>query len=68
MGGLVEQLSEEEAVFTDPDPIDLARGIIDLIKNEDKYNQIHNKLLQKRKQMKWSDSAASLMQFISSVK
>ena len=68
VGGLVEQLSEAEAVFTDPNPEDLAKGIVKLIENEDLYLFLHQKMREKRKKMKWSDSAKNLMDFISSVK
>lgn len=57
MGGLPEQLAEDEAVWTEPDTFSLLEAIRFLSKNRAAYDTIHQCLVEKRKQFSWVEPA-----------
>lgn len=54
VGGLKEQLNPAEAVFVEPNPEEIAKGILQLINNPELYETISTNLQQKQQQLSWN--------------
>ncbi|MEM7102366.1 MAG: glycosyltransferase family 4 protein [Bacteroidota bacterium] len=52
-GGLHEQLTDDEAIFVNPEPDDIHKGIQKLLESPDLYEKISQRLVEKRKQLSW---------------
>jgi glycosyltransferase involved in cell wall biosynthesis len=60
VGGLVEQLSENEAIWVEPNPESLLKGIRFISQNPVAYEAILQKLLEKKKHFSWTEPARQL--------
>ena len=60
VGGLTEQLSEEEAIWAEPNPDSLLAAIKRLISDPDCYGQLHQRLAQKRGNEGWAENARKI--------
>ncbi|MFD0834736.1 glycosyltransferase family 4 protein [Mariniflexile aquimaris] len=54
VGGFSEQLAEDESFWCEPNKEDLALTIKEVFKNPEKYNNIKNKLTEKKNDLSWS--------------
>lgn len=64
VGGLPEQLAEDEAVWVDPDKDSILKGVLLLLSDAQLYERLHQKLLHKRTQTGWEESAEILLKII----
>lgn len=60
VGGLQEQLAEDEAIWVEPSVESIQKGLLKLIENADLYQIIHKKLLQKKVQSSPNNIQAQL--------
>ena len=64
VGGLPEQLDEDEAAWVDPNVESLQKGLIMLMSEAKLYERLHQKLLQKRTQPGWDEAVETLLKII----
>jgi glycosyltransferase involved in cell wall biosynthesis len=63
-GGLPEQLTDDEAVWTDADADSLLEGILLLTRSKEMYDRIHHKLKMKRNTNSWKNAALQLAEIL----
>lgn len=64
VGGMTEQLEEEEAVWVAPSAKSIREGIRQLISEPERYEYLHQSLLRRREVSGWQESANSLLAVI----
>ncbi|MBE2207307.1 MAG: glycosyltransferase [Saprospiraceae bacterium] len=64
VGGLPEQLAEDEAVWTEPTTESIQKDLSLLLSDADWYKQLHQKLLLKRTQTGWENAVETLIKII----
>lgn len=64
VGGLPEQLAEDEAVWVEPNVESIQKGLTMLLSDAKMYERIHQKLLQKRTQPGWDEAVETLLKII----
>jgi glycosyltransferase involved in cell wall biosynthesis len=64
VGGLPEQLAEDEAVWVEPKVESIQAGLTMLLSDAKMYEQLHQKLLQKRTQPGWDEAVEALLKII----
>lgn len=64
VGGLREQLGEEEAVWVAPDAESIRAGIMRLLSGTDLYGRLHQAMLRRRGDAGWKEAAAALEEII----
>lgn len=60
VGGLTEQVSENEVVFVDPDPASIRAGLRRLTRDRSLYQSIRARLLEKRASLSWDGVAREI--------
>ena len=64
VGGLTEQLTDEEAVFVEPTVPDLKQGMSTLINDASRYQSIYKALLRKREYLTWHNISMRIQDFM----
>lgn len=67
VGGLAEQLAENEAVWVAPDVPSLSAGIRKLVSNPALYSDLHYRLIQKGENKGWTESARKVEAIINAL-
>lgn len=67
VGGLVEQLTENEAIWVDSNPESLLKGIRHMSKNPTAYEAIHQNLLIRNKNFSWGEQIGQLAEVFSKI-
>jgi glycosyltransferase involved in cell wall biosynthesis len=67
VGGLKEQVGEDEAVWVSPNPSDIANGIIQILENPLQWKRIKEKMRIKTDVVSWEDCGKMLKGVIESV-
>lgn len=67
VGGLSEQLHENEALWVNPEPKSLLAGIQQLIQTPELYRELHQRLVKKRNRESWTESARQLEAIIGQI-
>ncbi len=65
--GLSEQLEEGECIFVDKDPKSIKEGILQLIENPLRYNQISKALYMKQNKLTWENIVSEIESVIKSL-
>jgi glycosyltransferase involved in cell wall biosynthesis len=60
VGGLPEQLTDNEAIWINPDPVEIAQGIRLLSTQPGQYASLHEKMRRKKENFSWQQPAAQL--------
>ncbi len=68
VGGLTEQLTEQECVFINPSKEELKHAIVKLLNDKELYNSIQKELAEKKKRLSWKTKSEELLNFVNEIR
>ena len=68
IGGLTEQLTNEECIFIDPTKENIQKAIEQLLSNDLLYSSIQEALRKKKKNLTWDKKAQSLINYVEDIR
>jgi glycosyltransferase involved in cell wall biosynthesis len=68
VGGLLEQLSDKECIFVEPNAFEIKEAILRLLNDNELYSFIQENLRLKKESFTWADKSSELLKFVDEIR